>query len=498
MTDKKDLKKAVMDGWSNVITGLGIKGRDKRMASNVLYQRKTKTELEQLYAADDMASAIVDTLPEEMQREGFKIKTQDEEADLDDLLKDKFKMLEGPQSFDQALKWARLYGGSGIYMGIQDGREPDEPVDLENIKSIEFLNTMDRFELHPDSTHIQRDPSKPNFGMPMLYQLHPQTSGEFNIRVHADRILRFESQAKLPRNLFISNEYWHDSVLTKSENPIRNFQSTHDSIATLIQDLSQAVYKIKHLTEMISQGRDDLVMKRLELVDSCRSVLQAIIMEDGEEFERKSTNLAGIADVVKMINQRLVQSSRIPHTILLGESPSGLGATGQSEKRDWFDVVARNQNVFLKPQLGKFFFYCFLAQDGPTGGELPESWEIVFNPLWQLDQAEQAEVDLKNSQSDKNYIDSGVLDPDEVALSRFGNNEGSIQINTDLRSMDSFGDDDDDFNEDGDDKKTRRDKIEFRNGKYLVMSKSGKVLGTHSTRESAERQLRAVEANKNG
>ena len=39
-------------------------------------------------------------------------------------------------------------------------------------------------------------------------------------------------------------------------------------------------------------------------------------------------------------------------------------------------------------------------------------------------------------------------------------------------------------------------KIEERDGKYVVLSESGKVLGTHETREKAQRQLAAVEANK--
>lgn len=422
-----------MDGWNNILTGLGIKGRDKRMSADFRFERMVKSDTEHLYASDDMAEKIIDFLPEEMQREGFEVVHNVDDEKLDDLLDTKFTSLEGPTKFDEGLKWARLYGGAGIIMGINDGQEPDQPVNLKNIKSIDFLNTLNKWELHAQSTHIQKNPTKPNFGQPEMYMLNPESGGSnSNILVHASRILRFDG-AKLPRNLFISNSYWHESVLNRVQNPLRNFQTAHDSAATLVHDFAQAVYKIKHLTEMISQGRDDLVQKRLELVDTCRSIVNAIVIEDGEEFERKVTSLQGLPELLGKIEQRLVQASKMPHTILLGEGSKGLGSKGESQKTDWFDFVSRQQQVNLKPQLMKFFTYCFLAKEGPTKGVVPESWDIIFNPLWQLDQKEQAEVDKKNAETDQIYMNTGVIDPDEVAASRFGNNEGAIQIDTELR-----------------------------------------------------------------
>lgn len=38
--------------------------------------------------------------------------------------------------------------------------------------------------------------------------------------------------------------------------------------------------------------------------------------------------------------------------------------------------------------------------------------------------------------------------------------------------------------------------IRKRGSKYVVLSKSGKKLGEHKTKSAAQRQLRAIEANK--
>lgn len=428
------------DGWLNVITGLGIKGRDKRVSSDYRYSRQAKTDVEHLYAIDDMAEKVVDYLPEEMQREGFEIFHSEDKGRLEEKLLNIFKSLDGPSHFDKALKWARLYGGSGIIMGINDGLDPSEPVDLNRVKSIDFLNVMHRWELHPQSSYIQDDPAKPDFGMPELYQISPEIGGQAtNLYIHADRVLRFDG-ARLPRNLFIANSYWHDSVLNRFQNALRNFQTAHDSVASLMHDFAQAVYKIKHLTEMIAQGQDGLVQKRLELVDHCRSLVNAIVIEEGEEFDRKVTSLSGVPEVLAKIEQRLVQSSKMPHTILLGESASGLGATGKSEKSDWLEFVARQQEVNLKPQLTKFFRYVLNSGEGPTNGKEPETWSVKFKSLWQVDRKEEAEIRKIQAETDQLYMQNGVIDPDEVARSRFTGDDSDILIDYEIRGLDKNGD----------------------------------------------------------
>lgn len=45
-------------------------------------------------------------------------------------------------------------------------------------------------------------------------------------------------------------------------------------------------------------------------------------------------------------------------------------------------------------------------------------------------------------------------------------------------------------------KTTVQKKIEKRGSKYVVLSKKGKVLGTHDTKKEAQAQLGAVEASK--
>jgi hypothetical protein len=57
---------------------------------------------------------------------------------------------------------------------------------------------------------------------------------------------------------------------------------------------------------------------------------------------------------------------------------------------------------------------------------------VSFNPLWQLDELQQAERRLKTSQADEIDIRSGVLRAEEAAVSRYGGEGYSTTTTIDL------------------------------------------------------------------
>jgi phage-related protein (TIGR01555 family) len=506
--------RATVDGWKNILTGLGIEGKDKRVSAAAFYERMDKTTAEETYAADDIAQKIVDMLPEEMVREGWCIK-HDSKA-FPNLESDLLSIFDEGQimaKLEEGLRWGRLYGGAGTIIGIDDGSvDPAMPVNMADIRKVNFLNNLDRWELH--RLRIQNDPTAPNFGLPEAYRIQPTLGGQSIADVHKSRILRWDG-AKLPRRLFISNDYWNESVLTRPMNALKNMNQSYDAVASLLQDFAQAVFKIKNLTEMIAMGKDDLVAKRLALVDRTRSVLNAIVIEEDEEFDRKVTSLTGVPEVLKAIAQRLVMATEIPHTKLLGESPSGLGATGDSEITDWNDYVSRKQETDLKPNLTYLVKLILLSKEGPTKGVEPENWRIEFKPLYQQSQKEIQETKKIAAETDKIYIDSGVLMPDEVADSRFGGDEFSYETTLDQKlraalpeetELEGEGGDDDGNGDpvpgpgsppDDDGRRTdaRKKKgiIEKQGSEWVLLSADRKkVLGRHKSYKKADAQLKEL------
>lgn len=427
-----------LDGWGNVLTGLAIKGKDKRTGRKIQATMLTEFEVEELYAGDDMARKSVDLLAEDMLREGWRIISPDVDDDTLEAIMDKYDSLGGDYLIQQAVEWSRLYGGCGILLGIDDGNlsNPAEPLDTERIKDFNYATLFHRYELVRQE--IEDDPLDPNFGMPRNYRLSPRNASsnpqgnQLVVDIHYTRILRFDGD-RLPRRLFIENGYWSDSILSKMENHLYNYNSSYDSVAVLMQDFAQSIFKIKDLSSIVAaKDGEAKIQQRVRLVEATRSLINAAIIDaEDEAFERQTTSMQNLDSILGKFEHRLVQASGYPHTVFLGEAPGGgLGDGERAETRDYYDFVSRQQELKLKPQLMELVELIMLDPSGPTGGEVPEVWDIEFNPLWQPDQKEVTQTQKTQAETDAIYINSGVLDPDEVAVSRFGT--GSFSYDTTL------------------------------------------------------------------
>ena len=432
----KEFTQKTYDGWKNIVTGLNIKNRDKKVSSVAEWFPVTRSMVEDIYGADDMAAKIVDAPAQDMVREWFKISTDFEDQKLNEKIMNKLDDLDAKAKVQTALTFARLYGGSAIIIGAKDGTtNPSLPLNINNLFDIEFLTVVDRFELYPLT--IQGDPRKKHYGEPETYQLVPVSAqgqqGEAYQSIHRSRIIRFDG-AFLPTNLKIKNQYWGDSVLNRLEGALRNFHTAHDSLATILSEFAIGVFKMKNLSQMIAQGKDELVQKRLELVAYKQSVVNAIVIQDDEEFEKKQTPITGIPEALDRVDKRLTSASGLPHTILLGESPSGLGATGNSEIRDYYDMISRMQESQLQPQMLYLLDLVLRCKAGPTKGLIPNIWSIEFNPLWQMSDKESAEIRKIQAEADQIYIQNQVVDPDEIAESRFGSGKYSTDTKLNMEA----------------------------------------------------------------
>jgi len=420
------ISRITTDGWENVKTGLGRLGKDKRMSAKAYYNLFTEHEAEQLYAADDMARKIVDMPVEEMFREGFELKIPKDNNKVNDIFISMLQEKDLLTKLEEGVKLGRLYGGAITYLGIMDGLEADQPVNEKNIRGIEFATNLNRHEVQ--TLNVVGDPTDKRYGLPEFYQITPSFGGgAVSKPVHHTRVLRWDG-LHLPRRIFINNNYWHDSVLTTLENVLRNFHTAHDSVASTIVDFNQAVFKITGLADIIAAGHDGVLQKRLELVDSMRSIVKAVIIDDEEGFDRKSTTLTGLAETVRTVDNRLVQAANVPHTKLLGEGSTGsLSGAGESEKTDWYDTVKTMQNKYLAPQLETLTKYMLLSKEGPTKGVEPPEWKIVFKPMERSSDKDIVEIREKQANADEKYFNMGALDPDEIRNSRFGGTEYSLE-----------------------------------------------------------------------
>jgi phage-related protein (TIGR01555 family) len=114
----------------------------------------------------------------------------------------------------------------------------------------------------------------------------------------------------------------------------------------------------------------------------------------------------------------------MPVTRMLGEAPAGLNGTAEQDGEFWREKVEGGRK-WLVPHLNKLARVIFSAQrvagePSPTGSEEPSDWQVEFPALRQLSELDEATLRKTQAETDHMYVQDGVLDPVEVAVSRFG------------------------------------------------------------------------------
>ena len=72
----------VKDAWSNILTGLGIINRDKRVSGAPNHYPLTELEVEELYSGDDIAEKVVSRIPLDGTREWIELTGYEKEKAL--------------------------------------------------------------------------------------------------------------------------------------------------------------------------------------------------------------------------------------------------------------------------------------------------------------------------------------------------------------------------------------------------------------------------------
>lgn len=416
------------DSWQNVAMGFGT-SRDKTAGTTFEAPCLPLSDWEcaNLFQFDDIAGKIVSALPKEAFREAFALsglpaeKVQAAAAYLE-----RFQLSQ--QCKTDAI-WGRCFGGCASWVHVDDGQPIDQPLDLTRIRSVFKIVSVDKRFLTPFRYYTDG----PKVAEPELYSLSLPTAG--NVMrpiafIHESRLVIWpgeltEKQAKIQRN------NWDYSVLQKPLDALKSSGNTWKAIEILTSDANQAVYKIKNLWRMIAsdptQGEDSKnggqpsggLLLRIRFMDLVRSVSKAIILDaDGEDFSRSNTSFSGLADLSDKAWNRVAAAADMPVTILTGQAPAGLNATGASDLRWWYGRVQSEQTQTYEPRLKRLLQIVLSAQD--SGVQLADqefkALTVAWAPLWAPSAAELAAMRLQWAQTGQIMIQEQMITPEEYVL----------------------------------------------------------------------------------
>ena len=414
------------DGYVNLLNKYGTK-QDNSEAYK--FEREPvipDMQLTGLYEGNGLFSKIIDTPAEEALKHGFDLNLKSDE--LNAFVEDALDDLEWEERAATAIKWARLYGGALIVMLIDDGRGLEEPVDWEHIRSIDELRVYERSIVQPDSSSLyQQDYGGKGvgnrvskFGQPEYYYVS-SIYGSF--KVHESRCLVFRNGVLPEQTSNATYLFWGMPEYVRIRRALRETVTAHTDSVKLLERSVQAIYSMKGLASLLTtDDGENQVLKRLQLVDTSRGLLNSIAIDsEGEQYDFKTFQFSGVKDVIDATCNMLSALTNIPQTILFGRSPAGMNATGDSDFESYYNFVEKIQRLMLKRNLRTLLDVVFRA--GIASGDVAEEpdYKLEFNPLWSLSDTEQATVDqtkaqtaLVKAQTAQAYVDMQALDPTEV------------------------------------------------------------------------------------
>ena len=414
------------DGYVNLLNKYGTK-QDNSEAYK--FEREPvipDMQLTGLYEGNGLFSKIIDTPAEEALKHGFDLNLKSDE--LNAFVEDALDDLEWEEKAATAIKWARLYGGALIVMLIDDGRGLEEPVDWEHIRSIDELRVYERSIVQPDYASLyQQDYGGKGvgnrvskFGQPEYYYVS-SIYGSF--KVHESRCLVFRNGVLPEQTSNATYLFWGMPEYVRIRRALRETVTAHTDSVKLLERSVQAIYSMKGLASLLTtDDGENQVLKRLQLVDTSRGLLNSIAIDsEGEQYDFKTFQFSGVKDVIDATCNMLSALTNIPQTILFGRSPAGMNATGDSDFESYYNFVEKIQRLMLKRNLRTLLDVVFRA--GIASGDVAEEpdYKLEFNPLWSLSDTEQATVDqtkaqtaLVKAQTAQAYVDMQALDPTEV------------------------------------------------------------------------------------
>ncbi len=187
---------------------------------------------------------------------------------------------------------------------------------------------------------------------------------------------------------------------------------------------------MKNLANLLAQGKIDEVKMRALMTEYTRSVVRAVMIDSEEEYSRETTNVAGLPELADRISSRLAAAANMPLTLMMGQSPKGLGNEGDSDLEWWYNQIGGMQ-VEDTEKVERLCELVMLSKDGPTGGQVIQDYSIEWRPLFQPTDESTANARFLQSQTDEKYVTMGALSADDVATSRFGGEKYSFETAVD-------------------------------------------------------------------
>lgn len=397
------------------------KGKDGDVLSQqrqVSDNELTYDEMVRIYKNKRMAQNVIDIPAQDVTREGFSIPVEDDkEGTIEKTIKNELNRLNIQKTLRDFIAYERLSGDGFINIGVEDSGNPSSEVNLDNIKKVNFLQAFSR-DFILDATK-DLNPLSPTFQEFKEYDIdigRGDTEGDKNSQiVHPSRLLHLQTRS-------VETEEWGIPILQSVYDALTILDSTAWSLGQIAY---AATFKVFKSAGVDVSDLDEWKSLNEFFEGEFNTSTTAVIGEDDElTHEGPGGDLPNLHDLVKFVWEYLAGCARIPKAHLMGQQ-QGTITGGQYDSVNYYMRIAAMQENFLKPKVRKIVEYIVASSDNDIPNDT--KFEIDFNSLWRLDKETDAKIRKRMAEIDQIYLQTKVLEPEEVKEKRFNDDSLSTE-----------------------------------------------------------------------
>lgn len=375
--------------------------------------------------------ACIETVADDMVREFGKVKieNEDEHSEVISKMETQLRRFKIQKVLHQVAEYVGYFGGCLVFIdtGASDAQlqiplnlsGESEEMTKDKLQGFRVIDPINVFV----GDYNSNDPLRDDFYKPRSWYVMGK-------KVHASRMIRFVAN-EVPQLYKPAYNFFGIAQAQILWDYVMHFSQCREATAELLTKQSMTVIKT-NMAEILFGGKNQAELdRRMRLMAKYRNNNSVVAIDrEEEDIINISAPMSGLTDVARQGLEFLAALNRTPAVKLLGISPSGFNATGESDIRNYYDHIKSQREKLFADGI-RVIMHCLQMH---TFGEIDPSMVFEWNELGKDDEAavvnvQKTKADLVGAYLDRNIIsqeearqfvasdpDSGLnfIDPDDV------------------------------------------------------------------------------------
>jgi phage-related protein (TIGR01555 family) len=307
----------------------------------------------------------------------------------------------------KAAEVLRGLGGGALILALPG--DPATPAPIPGEGGLQAINVVSRRQLQLEN--IDEVLTSPTYGEPEFFKVESKGG---SVRIHPSRVIAFRGEPYPVMSGTVSTEdqYWGRARILRVMTEVARSDNGAKWFAELIKKAKLLRFGISNITEF-----DQATLNaRVALIAQGENTLNATLYslptsngtggtEGGEKIDDYQVNFTGIPAMQDSLDQRVSAVADIPFTRLMGRSPGGMNATGDSDLANYHDATHASQELEVRPCLEKLDMV--LLPSAGVANDTDNTW--VFSPLSKANPKDEADRFDKTVTALGKIRDMGVM-----------------------------------------------------------------------------------------